>query len=163
MGTCKNCGTISESVAEILSLCANCICQANKTTLIGLEEIHIRSRKKFGLPTSPPCAADGIDCALCQNNCKIPIGGMGYCGIRKNQGQHLVGGTADGAAVSWYYDPLPTNCVADWVCAGGIGAGYPKWSHRHGPEHGFLNLAVFMKPVHSTAFSVKTGTIESIH
>ena len=54
-----------------------------------------------------------------------------------------MGGTAEGAAVSWYFDPLPTNCVADWVCAGGSGAGYPKWSHKKGAEHGYVNLAVF--------------------
>ena len=32
--------------------------------------------------------------------------------------------------LSWYYDTLPTNCVGDWVCAGGTGCG-------------FDNLAVF--------------------
>jgi pyruvate formate lyase activating enzyme len=31
--------------------------------------------------------------------------------------------------VSWYFDPLPTNCVADWVCPGG--------------KQGHVNLAVF--------------------
>jgi pyruvate formate lyase activating enzyme len=56
-----------------------------------------------------------------------------------------MGGTLKGAAVSWYYDPLPTNCVADWVCAGGTGAGYPKWAYQSGTEHGYLNLAVFYK------------------
>jgi pyruvate formate lyase activating enzyme len=55
----------------------------------------------------------------------------------------LEGGTADGAAVSWYYDPLPTNCVADWVCAGGTGAGFPKWAYRQGAEQTYVNLAVF--------------------
>jgi pyruvate formate lyase activating enzyme len=54
-----------------------------------------------------------------------------------------VGGTAEGAAVSWYFDPLPTNCVADWVCSGGSGAGYPQWAYRRGPEQGYVNLAVF--------------------
>ena len=45
--------------------------------------------------------------------------------------------------VSWYYDGLPTNCVADWVCPGGVGAGYPQYAHTKGPEYGFKNLAVF--------------------
>jgi len=54
-----------------------------------------------------------------------------------------VGGTAEGSAVSWYFDPLPTNCVADWVCAGGTGAGYPQWAYCKGAEHGYVNLAVF--------------------
>jgi pyruvate formate lyase activating enzyme len=43
----------------------------------------------------------------------------------------------------WYFDPLPTNCVADWVCAGGSDAGYPGYSCRRGPETGYNNLAVF--------------------
>jgi len=33
--------------------------------------------------------------------------------------------------------------VADWVCAGGTGCGYPRYARRPGPELGFLNLAVF--------------------
>jgi pyruvate formate lyase activating enzyme len=45
--------------------------------------------------------------------------------------------------LSWYYDHLPTNCVADWVCAGGSKAGYPEFSHSAGPEYGYKNLAVF--------------------
>jgi len=45
--------------------------------------------------------------------------------------------------LSWYHDPLPTNCVADWVCSGGTGAGYPKYAHCPGPELGYSNLAVF--------------------
>jgi pyruvate formate lyase activating enzyme len=44
---------------------------------------------------------------------------------------------------SYYYDPLPTNCVADWFCPGGTGRGYPKYACRDGPERGYTNLAVF--------------------
>jgi len=54
-----------------------------------------------------------------------------------------VGASARKGNVSWYYDALPTNCVADWVCAGGTGAGYPEFAHRAGPEYGYKNLAVF--------------------
>jgi pyruvate formate lyase activating enzyme len=45
--------------------------------------------------------------------------------------------------VSWYYDPLPTNCVADWVCPGGTGAGYPQFAYSPQAERGYKNLAVF--------------------
>jgi pyruvate formate lyase activating enzyme len=38
---------------------------------------------------------------------------------------------------------LPTNCVADWVCPGGTGAGYPEFTYSDGPEYGYKNLAVF--------------------
>jgi pyruvate formate lyase activating enzyme len=70
-------------------------------------------------------------------------GQRGYCGVRRNEKGHLKGGTPKEAVVSWYYDPLPTNCVGDWVCAGGTGAGYPKWAYQSGPEHDYQNLAVF--------------------
>ncbi len=55
----------------------------------------------------------------------------------------MIGVSGDAAKVSWYYDPLPTNCVADWVCAGGTGAGFPIYANCPGPERGYRNLAVF--------------------
>jgi pyruvate formate lyase activating enzyme len=71
---------------------------------------------------------------------------MGFCGLRKNrEGKlfHLAGRPAKGI-LQWYYDPLPTNCVAEWVCPGGTGCGYPKYSYSgSGPEYGHNNLAVF--------------------
>lgn len=143
MTTCKKCGKVSEEIAQVLAFCAECICQADEDMLAEFTEIHARSRESFGLPARPPSAADGLQCGLCQNQCRIADGGRGYCGVRRNENGRLAGGTAQGATVSWYYDPLPTNCVADWVCPAGSGAGYPQWAHRTGPEHGFLNLAVF--------------------
>jgi len=55
------------------------------------------------------------------------------------------GGDAQTARVDWYHDPLPTNCVADWVCPAGTAAGYPRYSYRPGPEYGYTNLAVFYR------------------
>jgi pyruvate formate lyase activating enzyme len=52
--------------------------------------------------------------------------------------------------LSWYKDPLPTNCVGDWVCAGGTGAGFPRHAHCRGPEYGYHNLAVFF---HACSFN----------
>jgi len=54
-----------------------------------------------------------------------------------------VGGDVSSAAVHWYRDPLPTNCVADWVCPASTAAGYPALTDIRGPEHGYHNLAVF--------------------
>jgi pyruvate formate lyase activating enzyme len=127
----------------VLSLCADCIRKADDTFLAQLETIHARSRQEFGLPACPPSSPSGIECGLCQNKCRIAAGGRGYCGVRRNENGQLKGGTPDEADVCWYHDPLPTNCVADWVCAGGSGAGYPQWACRPGPEQGRLNLAVF--------------------
>jgi pyruvate formate lyase activating enzyme len=143
MATCKKCGKFSDEIAEILSLCAECIRIADAPTLAELQEIHAQTRVKFNLPAFPVSASDGIRCGLCQNKCQIPAEGRGYCGVRRNEDGCLKGGTPEGAVVSWYYDSLPTNCVADWVCAGGSGAGYPQWSYYAGAERGYLNLAVF--------------------
>jgi pyruvate formate lyase activating enzyme len=69
---------------------------------------------------------------LCANECQIPDGGRGFCGLRTvadGKLVHLAGVPARGL-LHWYRDPLPTNCVADWVCEGG----------RH---PGYHNLAVF--------------------
>jgi pyruvate formate lyase activating enzyme len=55
----------------------------------------------------------------------------------------IKGGRPHEGNLSFYYDPLPTNCVGDFVCPGGTGCGYPKYAVRKGPEHGHNNLAVF--------------------
>jgi len=80
------------------------------------------------------------------NDCRIPPGEKGYCGLRANKDGKLIhlGGTPERGIVQCYYDPLPTNCVAANVCPGGAGAGYPIFSHsKSGPEYGYHNLAVF--------------------
>ena len=145
MATCKKCGRVSEETAKVLSLCAECVRKADNIRLGELQEIHARGRERFGLAGSPPSGPEGVRCMLCQNKCKIPAGERGYCGVRRNENGHLAGGTPKEAAVSWYYDPLPTNCVADWVCAGGSCAGYPEWAFERGAEHGYMNLAVFYR------------------
>ena len=40
-------------------------------------------------------------------------------------------------------DPIPTNCVADWVCPATTGRGYPKYTKAPLGEVGYYNLAVF--------------------
>ena len=77
------------------------------------------------------------------NQCKMEDGEKGYCGLRENRDGIIVNGGPESGKVSWYYDSLPTNCVGDWICPGGTGAGYPEFAHCDGPEYGFKNLAVF--------------------
>lgn len=143
MATCMKCGRASNEIAEVLSICRDCLGAADDNTIALLRKIHARSREEFDVPGLPPRDSNGVQCRLCTNQCRIRVGGRGYCGVRRNECGRLHGGTGRGAAVSWYYDPLPTNCVADWVCAGGSAAGYPRWSHSRGVEHGYMNLAVF--------------------
>jgi pyruvate formate lyase activating enzyme len=106
-----------------------------------LAAVHRGTRGAFGLPVRPPDASTGVACRGCVNACRIPEGERGYCGSRENVGGGLRG--AARGSLSWYHDPLPTNCVADWVCPGGTGAGFPRFAHREGPETGYRNLAVF--------------------
>lgn len=59
-------------------------------------------------------------------------GDRGFCGLRTARHGRLVhlAGTVECGLLHWYRDPLPTNCVADWVCRG---------SRQRGKH----NLAVF--------------------
>jgi len=91
----------------------------------------------------PPRDSTGTLCHICINRCQIPEDGWGYCGLRTRKEGALKGVSAGEGNVSWYYDGLPTNCVADWVCPGGTGAGYPRYAYSAGPEYGFKSLAVF--------------------
>ncbi|MFQ5793258.1 MAG: radical SAM protein, partial [Acidobacteriota bacterium] len=79
------------------------------------------------------------------HECRIPENGVGYCGLRKNEGGKVKEITSEKGKLSWYHDPLPTNCVGDWACPGGTGAGYPKYAYCRGPESGYKNLAVFFQ------------------
>ncbi len=97
------------------------------------------------MPPKPPKAPDGLLCGMCANDCRIPEGGKGFCGLVFNLDGRLVrkGGTAKAGILEWYYDPLPTNCVAWWFCPGCTGAGYPKYAYKATAETGYSNLAVF--------------------
>ena len=143
VATCQHCGRESPLISQALGLCVDCIRQDFTRILPLIEEAHRAARKPFHLPEQPPRAEGGVKCQLCVNECHIPPGSRGYCGLRLNRENRLVGATAERGNVSWYYDTLPSNCVADWVCPGGTGAGYPEFAYRDGPEYGFKNLAVF--------------------
>jgi pyruvate formate lyase activating enzyme len=143
MTTCINCGKESKLIAKGLQVCLNCIRNDFEKVLPRIQKVHDKSRMEFDLPTKPPKDPSGVMCNLCVNECKIPEGERGFCGLRENRDGKLRGGGKEEGNLSWYYDPLPTNCVADWVCAGGSKAGYPEFSHSPGPEYGYKNLAVF--------------------
>ena len=126
-------------------MCLNCVRRTPEEALRWAGAAHARSRMAFGLPEKPPQHADGAACTLCANRCRIPEGGLGYCGVRRNRGGSLSGVSDRMGNLSWYHDPLPTNCVAGHVCAAETGAGYPQFAHRPGPEIGYTNLAVFFR------------------
>jgi len=145
MGKCKICGKSSPLVSEQLGLCKECIVNKPEAALEIAEKVHAKSRLNFGLPPKPPRNPKGILCGVCQNNCKLGEGETGYCGLVTNIGGKLVrlAGTAEKGILEWYYDPLPTNCVAWWFCPGCTGKGYPKYAVHPHAETDRSNLAVF--------------------
>lgn len=142
MGRCANCGESSPLISEGVGICGDCIRNDFPKVTEHLEGVHQREREGFGLPGAAPKTEGGVNCAICVNECRVGLGEKGFCGIRKNQDGKLV---AREGLLDWYYDPLPTNCVGDWVCAGGTAAGYPEYSYGRKAEYGYNNLAVFYR------------------
>ncbi len=143
---CVLCGTESQLIIEHLGVCSKCLGTRFDQARSRVQAAHAETRRAFGLPQAPPGAADGVLCPLCSRGCVIGPGERGYCGLRAGGAaledakqsedksrtkrlNHLAGTPARGV-LHWYRDPLPTNCVADWVCAG----------HQ---RYGYHNLAVF--------------------
>ena len=124
----------SVDISNALGVCASCLESRFSECLPYIETIHSETRQAFDLPVKPPHHPDGVTCNLCVNECVICEGDRGYCGIRRVQDGYLVhdAGTPQRGLLHWYRDPLPTNCVADWVCEG---SNHP----------GYHNLAVFYK------------------
>lgn len=141
--TCQHCGLKSSLISQALGLCVDCIRRDFIRVFPLIEKAHGTSRKPFNLPLKPPKSKEGRSCHLCANECCLAHGEVSYCGLRINKEGKLVGASADKGNVSWYHDALPTNCVADWVCPGGTGAGYPRFAYSPGAEYGYKNLAVF--------------------
>jgi pyruvate formate lyase activating enzyme len=150
MGRCFRCGRESQLISSVLEICADCIRDHFPEVKPHLEGVHAHTREIFSLPPRPPRSENGILCQFCVNQCRIPIGGMGFCGTRRNAGDKLIGGRLHEGNLSWYNDPLPTNCVGNWVCPGGAACGYPEFSFTEGPEYGYDNQAVFF---HSCTFN----------
>lgn len=129
---CSSCGCSTSISSRALGVCRSCILSHAVALRPHFARVHARSRSRFDLPAQPPRVEGGTRCRLCANECVIGEGEKGFCGLRTVKSGRLrhVAGTPSRGLLSWYRDPLPTNCVADWVCEG--------WLHpgRH-------NLAVF--------------------
>lgn len=131
-GECRICRKTKADLSETLGICLDCLQENFPQVKQHAASVHAASRSTFGLPTTPPRHDQGIKCRICANECLIKEGERGFCGLRtvqKGRLVHLAGKPRNGL-LHWYRDPLPTNCVADWVCEGG--------------EHpGCHNLAIF--------------------
>lgn len=143
---CEICGRESTEISALLKVCANCVRERFGDARPYIEAAHAQVRKRYGLPPRAPKDPKGVRCGMCGNDCRIPEGGKGFCGVVKNIEGKLVRefGTPDRGLVSWYCDAIPTNCVAAPFCAGSSGAGYPKWCRTPRGDIGYMSLAVFL-------------------
>lgn len=136
MASCYVCKKDSPLISAFLGLCVDCIRQDFDKAKPYIDKAHTQACSFFNLPTQPPRDISGKRCDICVNACQIKSeGDVGFCGLPLDSREE--------ASLGWYYDGLPTNCVADWVCAGCSQAGYPEFSYSRGPEYGYKNLAVF--------------------
>lgn len=129
---CLRCG--SKKVASIISYCRECLLESNGNIRKHLEKVHKETREKSSLP-GHIFRKEGLpQCKICSRNCQPLPGEKGYCGLRENRGGKLfhMAGIPSRGLLEYYYDSLPTNCVADWVCPA-----------RDGDYKGKVNLAVF--------------------
>jgi pyruvate formate lyase activating enzyme len=112
-------------ISAALGVCRECIRNRPEESIGIASVLHGETREAFGLPISPPRTAGGVRCALCARECVMGEGERGYCGLRTARQGRLVhlAGTPPRGLLEWYRDPLPTNCVADWVCVGSRQAG----------------------------------------
>ena len=143
MTSCPFCDRKDNFIASTVGACGPCLREGSTKALQFAYASHVKTRREWGLPGEIPDTPGGITCTVCVNSCLLGDGEAGVCGLRAASKGRMIGADEDSAKVSWYHDPLPTNCVADWVCAGGTGSGYPMYANCTGPERGYRNLAVF--------------------
>ncbi|MFX0093340.1 MAG: radical SAM protein [Candidatus Hodarchaeota archaeon] len=127
---CQICGEKGVLTAQAIGVCPECIRKAPEKTLSMVQDAHAQSRRHYGLLPSPP-KDKGVLCNQCANQCKIPEGQTGYCGVRINNNGKLVSKAGENKAyLHTYLDSLPTNCCASYFCPG--------------TQRGELNLAAFL-------------------
>ena len=122
MTTCLTCS--QNTAAAALGICGPCLRQHPELAAEAALSAHKKSRQP--LAPVPPRSKGGAVCRACANSCRLAPGETGYCGLRENRDGyiHAAAGHAKKGLVTWYHDPLPTNCVADWVCSGSAMRGY---------------------------------------
>ncbi|MCP1392791.1 MAG: radical SAM protein [Methanothrix harundinacea] len=131
---CAICGR--GEAAKILGVCPSCIRKRPEEAEPLIREAHILAREPYPLPPEVPRSTDrgARRCDLCSNECVIAPGDLGYCGVRKNWGDRIVGLFPGYGILTTYEDSLPTNCCASWFCPGTLAP----------PEDRKVNVAVFL-------------------
>ncbi len=144
---CVVCGREYYPLSRVLPVCPECIRERFNECKEYVYKAHEYSRSRFSLPYPQPSRPRGFTCTLCARFCQLEKNDVGYCGLTvvdSHGNVRRITKSSLWGILDWYYDPLPTNCVAEWFCPATTGAGYPKYSvSERGPEYGYYNLAVF--------------------
>ncbi|MCX7698250.1 MAG: radical SAM protein [Candidatus Goldbacteria bacterium] len=116
-----NCPVCNKEVlfSKIFSACYECIKLNRNNILSEIITKHSKIRKEFKLSETIPHGGN-TNCKICANNCSMKENEISYCGLRtvKNNKIVILTEGENKAVLDWYFDPLPTNCVAEWVCSG---------------------------------------------
>jgi len=156
------CSRHGQLLSKTLGFCVSCLRERPSEFRHQVEVVHAQSRAPFNLPSRPPKDPSGIRCTLCSNNCVIGQNQRGFCGLRTVQNGKLrhLAGTPEHGLLHWYRDPLPTNCVADWVCEGRSHPGY----HNLAVFYGSCTAdCLFCQNWHYREMSPQTGETLSAH
>ena len=142
---CKLCSKESFEISEKLGVCLDCIINNYNDAIQIINKTRYECRAKFSLTIKPPRTKDGLLCGDCVNDCILGDNEIGFCNLVINKNGKLIrlSGDEKNGLFSFYYDPIPTNCVSGICCPGCAAIGYPKYSYSRGPEIGFNNLSVF--------------------
>jgi pyruvate formate lyase activating enzyme len=143
MAVCSLCGN-TKLVSGSIGVCYSCLKGRPSDAIPFPRSRRSKWRLTIGFPEEPP-RGGRLKCNLCVNECWIPEGGSGFCGVWVNRGMGLEPVAGRGRmAVHTYLDPHPTNCVATPVCPATTDRGFPEFTFTKGVERGFYNLAVFL-------------------
>ncbi len=132
---CPNHEDEGRIISKSIGQCSVCL-DTDEGVLRAAKDRHKQLRINQNLVSSIP---DGgrIVCPDCGNHCRLDEGKTGFCNLRVAERGKITHRFQGKAIASWYFDPLPTNCVADWVCP--VTKGDPTFSYARRLN----NLAVF--------------------
>lgn len=124
-GKCEICDRKSILISSFLGVCRDCILNEFDKALPIIKDSHRKARSYFSL--FYPANSEKPYCNLCIHKCSLNSQ-KSFCGLIEDKKRWA--GTSKRGLLEWYYDPLPTNCVASFIC--------PEREH-----YGYKNLAVF--------------------
>ncbi len=142
---CEVCGREDILISRALGVCLDCLRRRPDEALKVVRARRAAWRRRIGFPETPPRDPKGLQCRICVNECRIPEGGRGFCGVWRARNGRLEPLAGHGKLLVYtYLDPHPTNCVATPVCPAATSRGYPRYTFTPGVEYGFYNHAVFL-------------------